>query len=83
MKWGDYIEEFSLPVQAGDSINWKYSQDEYLDKISHAKFALVWLDMDQKCNREIEYLGLGVVPIVTAQVDTTYYDALEGVHILY
>lgn len=27
INWGDYIEEFSLPVQAGDSINWKYSQD--------------------------------------------------------
>jgi len=81
INWGDYIEEFSLPVQAGDSINWKYSQDEYLDKISHAKFGLCLAGYGPKCNREIEYLGLGVVPIITAQVDTTYYDALiEGVH---
>jgi hypothetical protein len=36
-----------------------------------------------KCNREIEYLALGVVPIVTPGVDLTYYEPLvENVHYL-
>ena len=30
--WFGVIEEFSLPTQLGDSVNWAYTQDEYLNK---------------------------------------------------
>lgn len=81
--WFGVIEEFSLPTQLGDSLNWAYTQDEYLNKISHSKFGLCLAGYGPKCNREIEYLGLGIVPIVTPQVDMSYYNPLkEGVHYL-
>ena len=77
------IEEFCLPTRLGDSFKWTYTQDEYLDKISHAKFGLCLAGFGPKCNREIEYFGLGIVPIMAPQVDTVYYNKLEeGVHYL-
>lgn len=79
--WFGVIQEFCLPTMMGDSHNWTYTQDEYLEKISHAKFGLCLAGYGPKCNREIEYLGLGVVPIVTPNVDTQYYNKLqEGIH---
>lgn len=79
--WFGVIEKFSLPVQMGDNLSWPYSQEEYLDLISNSKFGLCLAGYGPKCNREIEYLGLGVVPIMAPQVDTTYHDPLkEGVH---
>ena len=79
--WYGVIEEFNLPIQMGDSHNWTYTQEEYLDRISNAKFGLCLPGYGPKCNREIEYLGLGVVPIVSQGVDMTYYDMpTEGAH---
>lgn len=81
--WFGVIEEFCLPTKMGDSFSWTYTQDEYLDKISYAKFGLCLAGYGPKCNREIEYFGLGVVPIMAPQVDTVYYNKLEeGVHYL-
>jgi len=79
--WSDSVSFFSMPVQMGDSFNWKYTQEEYLDFVSKSKFGLCLPGYGPKCNREIEYLALGVVPIMTDGVDTIYNDPLiEGFH---
>jgi hypothetical protein len=79
--WSQCLEMFSMPVQMGDSFKWKYTQAEYLEYISQSKFGLCLPGYGPKCNREIEYLGLGVVPIITSRVDTVYHDPLiEGMH---
>ena len=81
--WGSVIQEFSMPVRIGDSFTWPYTQDEYLDKIAHSKFGLCLAGYGPKCNREIELMGLGVVPLITENVCTTYHDPLiEGQHYL-
>lgn len=81
--WGEHVEEFSMPILIGDSSNWPYSKEEYLDKIALSKFGLCLPGYGPKCNREIEYMGLGVVPIITPGVDLTYHEPpVEGVHYL-
>lgn len=79
--WSKYIELFSMPIKLGDSFSWPYTQEEYLDKVSNTKFGLCLPGYGPKCNREIEYLGLGVVPLITENVDTKYHDPLiENLH---
>ena len=79
--WFGVVEKFSLPIRIGDSFNWPYSHQEYLDLVSNSKFGLCLAGYGPKCNREIEYFGLGVVPIVSPEVDMTYYNPLtEGKH---
>ena len=81
--WETCIEEFSMPIKMGDSFNWTYTQDEYLEKIAHSKFGLCLPGYGPKCNREIEYMGLGVVPLISENVCTLYHDPLiEGKHFL-
>jgi hypothetical protein len=79
--WSKVVEFFNMPIKMGDSFNWPYTQEQYLDKVSDSRFGLCLAGYGPKCNREIEYLGLGVVPIVTENVCTKYYDPLiEGMH---
>ena len=81
--WPESVELFNMPVKMGDSFNWPYTQDEYLHKVSLSKFGLCLPGYGPKCNREIELLGLGVVPIITPDVCTLYHDPLiEGKHYL-
>ena len=83
--WGKSIEEFNMPVSMGDAsnTNYRYTQEEYLNKIAHSKFGLCLPGYGPKCNREIEYVGLGVVPIVVPGVDLTYHEPWkENVHYL-
>jgi len=79
--WSKAIQFFSMPVRMGDSFTWPYSQEEYLEHISNSKFGLCLPGYGPKCNREIEYLALGVVPLVTENVDMNYFDPLiENLH---
>lgn len=79
--WSKYIEFFSMPVQMGDSLKWKYTQEEYLDHVSNSKFGLCLPGYGPKCNREIEYFGLGVVPIFTEDVCFKYHEPIfENLH---
>jgi len=81
--WSSVIEKFSMPIQMGDSLTWPYTQKEYLELVSKSRFGLVLPGYGPKCNREIEYLALGVVPLVTEGVDLNYHDPLiEGKHYL-
>ena len=78
------IEEFNMPVVMGDVNYYPYTQEEYLVKVKKSKFGLVLPGYGPKCNREIEYLGLGTVPIYTDGCDISFYNPMEeGVHYLY
>ena len=83
--WQDNTEEFHMPVSIGDAsnTNYKYTQEEYLNKVALTKYGLCLPGYGPKCNREIEYVGLGVVPIVTPGVDLTFYEPWEeNIHYL-
>ena len=82
--WSTCIEEFNMPVVMGDVNYYPYTQEEYLVKVKKSKFGLVLPGYGPKCNREIEYLGLGTVPIYTDGCDISFYNPMEeGVHYLY
>lgn len=81
--WSEVIDFFSMPIRMGDSFTWPYSQSEYLEFVSNSKFGLCLPGYGPKCNREIEYFALGVVPLITEGVCTNYSDPIiENKHFL-
>jgi hypothetical protein len=82
--WPNYIEIFSCPVLIGDNLTYPFTQEEYLEKLSQSKFGLALPGYGKKCNREIELLALGTVPVVTPGVDTDGYHEplIEDLHYL-
>jgi len=78
--WDAYIDVFEMPVNG----HYIFSQDEYLDLLKDAKYGLCLPGFGPKCNREIELLCMGTVPIFTPGVDTQYHDPLyEDVHYIF
>jgi hypothetical protein len=74
----NYIEFFQM---MNPNEKYKYSQQEYLNLLVHSKFGLCLRGYGPKCNREIELLALGTIPLITSDVDLTYYnDLIEGKH---
>lgn len=61
---------------------YKYTAREYLNAISNSKFGLSMPGYGPKCNREIEYMAVGTVPVVAPDVDMDKYmdPPKEGVH---
>jgi glycosyltransferase involved in cell wall biosynthesis len=57
---------------------------EYLEALQNAKYGLCLRGYGPKCNREIELLAMGTVPIVTADVDIDNYDEplQDGIHVI-
>ena len=77
------IELFHCPVDEPGPDHYPFTKEEYLEKLRHSKFGLALAGYGPKCNREIELLGMGVVPLFAPEVDNTYYEPLqEGVHFL-
>jgi glycosyltransferase involved in cell wall biosynthesis len=78
--WRSCIEEFTLVV--GKHTPYPYSQSEYLQRLRNAKYGLCLRGYGPKCNREIELMAFGTVPIVTPDVDMTgYFDPPKcGIH---
>ena len=75
--WTKSVEKFEMPIKG----QYKYSQYQYLQLLNRSRYGLCLPGYGDKCNREIELLSLGVVPIITPGVDLTYYNPLEeGVH---
>jgi hypothetical protein len=74
--WSSGVEFFSMPIIPGVS-DYPFSQKDYLRKVKRAKFGLALPGYGPKCNREIEYLGLGVVPVMVDGCDTFYHNSLE------
>jgi hypothetical protein len=75
-RWKDCIHEFHCNVDPNSGA-WKYSKKEYLEKLGNSRFGLCLRGFGPKCNREIELLGMGVVPLITPEVNLEYYRPLE------
>jgi hypothetical protein len=79
--WESAIEEFYIADKLNKKEGAKYSFEEYLDKISHAKFGVCMRGNGPKCYREIEYAAFGTPLIITEGVDTNYpVPLIEGKH---
>lgn len=71
LNWSSACSEFVMPVGAEKA--YPFSQREYLEKLTEAKFGLCLPGYGLKCHREVECMAMGCVPIVSPEVDMTNY----------
>ncbi len=78
--WESACSEFIMPK--GDAKPYVFTQKEYLERLTTAKFGLCLAGFGKKCHREVECMAMGTVPIVAPDVDMTNYanPPQEGVH---
>ena len=78
--WSTCMEIFEMPIKG----EYKYTQEQYLQIMRRVKYGLCLPGFGGKCNREIELMGLGVVPIFIPGVNRSYYNRLKkNVHYLF
>ena len=78
-EWSKACDDYYM----ADGVNpYKYSHEEYLQKLGSSKFGLCLAGYGSKCHREIECMALGTVPICSAEVDMDNYanKPVEGTH---
>lgn len=81
--WRSLCSDFSMPVGAKEP--YKFGPEEYLVALQNAKYGLCLRGYGPKCNREIELLAMGTVPVVvTPGVDITGYiePLIDGIHVI-
>jgi len=80
--WESACSEFVMPV--GDEKPYAFTQKEYLERLTNAKFGLCLAGYGKKCHREVECMAMGTVPVVASEVDMANYanPPQEGVHFL-
>jgi hypothetical protein len=80
LNWESVCDDYQMVN--GDSTPYKYTQEEYLVKLSESKYGLCLAGFGKKCHREVECMALGTVPIVAADVDMDSYanPPIEGTH---
>ncbi len=80
--WQALCSDFSMPVGAKEA--YKFGPEEYLIALQDAKYGLCLRGYGPKCNREIELLAMGTVPVVTPGVDITGYiePLVDGIHVI-
>lgn len=78
--WGASVERYEM-ITGNEH---KYSQREYLQILANSRFGLSLRGFGCKCNRDIELLALGTVPIFASGCDTQSYiePLVEGTHYL-
>jgi hypothetical protein len=76
----DACDDFDMPV--GSKQPYKHTPREYLKALSKAKFGLCMAGFGPKCNREIELMAMGCIPVVAPGVDMDKYanPPQEGKH---
>jgi hypothetical protein len=78
-QWCKYIDFFEMTNNIDGK--YKYTHQNYLHLLSFSKYGLCIRGFGTKCNREIEYLALGVVPLITSEISIEYYNKLiENIH---
>ena len=79
--WSKYIDEFDCPNFKNDE-SYKYDQEGYYKALSKTRYGLCIRGGGPKCWRDIEYLALGTVLLVTEGVDVeNYHNPLkENIH---
>ena len=81
--WNLAVEKFDFNSNFSSNPH-KYSNEDFLQLISKSKFGLSLEGYGPKCQRDIEYMALGVVPIFTWNSFNDYYDPLvENKHYIY
>ena len=80
--WQNLCSKFSLLV--GAKTPYALNPEEYLLALKSAKYGLCLRGYGPKCNREIELLAMGTVPVVVTGVDITNYaePLIDGIHVL-
>ena len=82
--WGLCVDNFDFSVNLFSKTPHKYSNLEFLKLIRRARFGLSLEGYGPKCQRDIEYMANGVVPIFTWETFNDYHNPLqENVHYLY
>uniref|UniRef100_A0A6C0IEG2 Exostosin GT47 domain-containing protein n=1 Tax=viral metagenome TaxID=1070528 RepID=A0A6C0IEG2_9ZZZZ len=76
--WSKCCDEFVMSEEP------KFSQQEYLDNLSKAKYGLCLAGYGKKCHREVECMAFGCIPLVSNEVDMDSYanPPMVGVHYL-
>lgn len=78
--WSTGIDDFYM--SQGSPGLYKYTKEEYLIRLSKSKFGLTLPGYGPKCNRDIELMGVGTVPIVCPGCDVERYNEpwVENIH---
>ena len=80
--WKKHIDFFDLVI-GNSNEKYKYTNIEYVNLIRKSRFGLSLRGYGPKCHREVELMACGTIPIVTRDVDLTYYNnIIEGLHYL-
>ena len=79
--WSKAVDLFSMPIDSTGA-PYPFTQKQYLEKLCMSRFGLCLPGFGPKCNREIEYMACGCVPIITPGVDMKGYlvAPVESVH---
>tara|TARA_Y100000591_G_C21819277_1_gene692652 strand:- start:37 stop:1632 length:1596 start_codon:yes stop_codon:yes gene_type:complete len=80
LDWGSVLSEYHCTK----GTQHKFTPEQYMHKLSNAKFGLALRGYGSKCHREVELMGLGTVPIITPEVSITSYmdPPEEGKHFI-
>jgi hypothetical protein len=82
--WAEHIEEYYVADKLNLKQNAKYTFEEYIRKISKAKFGICFRGNGPKNYREIEYMSQGTPLIITDGIEINYPEPLiEGLHYFY
>jgi hypothetical protein len=79
--WKAACAKFSMQ-QKGEA--YTLNPREYLEALQNAKYGLCLRGYGPKCNREIELLAMGTVPVVVQDVDIANYmePLVDGTHVI-
>ena len=69
--WSTICDEFVMVN--GEGTPYTLSHQEYLERLTTAKFGLCLAGFGKKCHREVECMAMGCVPAVTRDVDMENY----------
>jgi len=78
--WQTACSEWVM-VKGADE-QYPFTQRQYLEKLSQARFGLCLAGYGFKCHREVECMSMGCVPLCSPEVDMDSYASppIEGVH---
>lgn len=75
--WTKHVQNFI--VVKGVQTPYPYSPADYLYNMSRTRFAILLPGYGPKCNRDIEAVAMGAIPVATPGVCTKYHDEwVEG-----
>jgi len=81
-EWDAVCSKFSMPVGVKEA--YTLYPDQYLKALASSKYGLCLRGYGPKCNREVELMAMGTVPVVVEEVDMDNYSEplVEGIHYL-